>query len=1158
MMYLITGLVFSLYLAFVMWLGSLLHLQGSALWVLRGGLAAIGALAAAACVILLNKRKKAATPGQVIAGAPDDDLDLVLREAESKLASSQLGAGARYSSLPVVFLVGPQGSAKTTSMLYSGLEPELLAGQVYRDNAIIPTELANLWFAGKAIFLETGAKLIGDDSAWARVIRKMQPGRLHSVFSRAAQSPRAAVVCLDCEAFLKAGATEQSSAIARQLRGRLGEISRVLGINVPVYVLFTKLDRVPFFHDYVQNLRQEEVSQVVGVTLPLPAAITSGVYSEEMTRTLNESFDRLFLGLCDKRRDFLSRENDSNRLPGTYEFPREFRKLRNALVQFLVDLCRPSQLTTAPFLRGFYFCGVRPVVVNDAAPSPMTARQEKAFSGESGATRIFRLGEMVPEHPAAPMRSASAGRRVPQWVFLDHVFNDVVLADHAALGASASSTKTSALRRTLLASAAILSLLLSIAFITSYVGNRHLEQTVLDAARGISAADGASANLPSLDSLTRLETLRQSLETLADYDRNGAPFRMRWGLYSGSGLYPDVRKIYFDRFRQLLFAGTQDRMHASLVALPAVPGTDDNPGTAYDTLKAYLMTTSHHEKTDQQFLPTTLINRWLAGRTLDAERQQLARKQFDFYSKELYIANPYSPENDAGAVKHARAYLSQAGSAVPIYKAMLAEANRRFPTLNFNKKFPGTADVVVNNRDVSGAYSRDGWTFMQDAINNPDRYFKGEEWVLGEQVAATMDRAKLSAALKALYYPDFANQWRDYMRKGSVVRYENLNAAAAKLTRTSGPQSPLLSMFCLASQNTGVDDRDTVKAFKPLHSVVPPACADQYISKENAEYMRSLSDLELSLEDLLKQQGGNGSDRLADLTHEKARTALSITRQVALTIGIDPQGDVHDSVRRLLEAPITYADALLLRLGPQELNAKGKDLCAQLRPFFSKYPFNPRSQVKATLEDVNAVFRPQLGIIWVFYEQNLKKLLPKRGNEFVPDPSGGMNVTRGFLNFFNNAAAFSTALYGSSGTDPKLSYSMRPIFSPDIQSVRLTIDGQTADFTGQSTSPKTFTWPGAASGVKLSLREGGTDYVYPTWDGLWGVFSFVLEADAANERASGGTYEWRLRGGANARPVTGSRGQPIVSGFDIDTTPAPNVFRKGFFSQMGCVADIAK
>src|SRR5690606_24508572 len=106
---------------------------------------------------------------------------------------------------------------------------------------------------------------------------------------------------------------------------------------------FTRADRLPFFGDYVRTLSNEEASQVLGATIPMRSSL-GGVYAEEEARRLNTAFDQLFHSLADKRVHFLPRENDYTHVPGSYEFPREFRKLRTPLVRFLVDLCRPSQL----------------------------------------------------------------------------------------------------------------------------------------------------------------------------------------------------------------------------------------------------------------------------------------------------------------------------------------------------------------------------------------------------------------------------------------------------------------------------------------------------------------------------------------------------------------------------------------------------------------------------------------------------------------------------------------------------------------------------------------------------------------------------------------------------------------------------------------------
>ena len=41
-------------------------------------------------------------------------------------------------------------------MLHSGLEPELLAGQVYQNGNVAPTTSANVWFSRGSLFLEAG------------------------------------------------------------------------------------------------------------------------------------------------------------------------------------------------------------------------------------------------------------------------------------------------------------------------------------------------------------------------------------------------------------------------------------------------------------------------------------------------------------------------------------------------------------------------------------------------------------------------------------------------------------------------------------------------------------------------------------------------------------------------------------------------------------------------------------------------------------------------------------------------------------------------------------------------------------------------------------------------------------------------------------------
>lgn len=1100
-------------------------------------------------LFFLQQKKKSratATGADEAAGAGGDEISLLIGEANNRLGSAKAEPNARVANLPVYVVMGDTGSAKTSVMLNSGLDPELLAGQVYQNNVVAPTRTANIWFSRRALFVEAGGKLPAEQSKWARLVQKLSPRT--SVVGKGEQAPRAAVVCFDCENFTKPGVQEMAANAARTLRAKLGEISEGMGINLPVYVLFTKMDRLPFFTDYVRNLSNEEAMQVLGATLPMVTRRNEGVYAEEESARIAGHFEALFRSLADGRAVFLARENEAAKLPPAYEFPREFRKVRPAAVQFLVDLCRPSQLTTGPFLRGFYFTGVRPVVINESAPVAAAPQQQPGYGQASGATGIFRAGAQAPAQPmAAPVTTS---RKVPQWMFLSHFFNGVLLADRAAMGASGASTKTSAARRLLYIGAALLCLILIIGTTVSFFQNHALEARVRDAAHGIPSGESTGADLASAASLGKLETLRQSLETLVQWRREGAPWSYRWGLYAGNDLYPEARRVYFDRFRQLLFGQTRNSILQYLAGLPATPGPEYGP--TYAALKAYLIITSNHDKSTRLFLSPVLMQWWNSGRTIDAERQQLAQKQFDFYADELKEENPYTKENDTAVVEKARRYLAQFAGAERVYAFMLAEAGKSNPPINFNRQFPGSAQTVVETHEVAGAFSKGGWAFMKDAIAHADRYFSGEQWVLGDRATGNIDRGKLDTDLKARYYGDFVKEWRTYIKSASVVRYAGLKDASQKLLQLSGNQSPLLELMALASQNTAVDEASVAAIFQPAQAVVPPGSTDRFIAPPNQNYMNALVTLQTSIQQIADQPG-TPSDAAAQQTLTNAQQATVNTRQMAQTFRIDQEGHIEANVQKLLEDPITYAANLLRTLGPAELNGKGRDLCGQMRPLLAKYPFNGAATAQATPQEITAVFQPKTGALWQFVDANLQKALTRQGSQFVPNSSAGITVNPVFLAFLNRAAAFSDAAFQGGAPDPHFNYAVKPVVSPDTESIKLTIDGQTADFSGANSASKTFVWPGATHEAKLAVKfKGGTEFPFPSYDGYWAIFQMVGDAD----KHQGPLVEMTLRSGRQGRPILNPAGQPVTVRFEIAATPP--IFDRGYFSGLSCVAEVAK
>ncbi|HEX5481302.1 MAG TPA: ImcF-related family protein [Terriglobia bacterium] len=1155
----------------------LLHLKGANFAILLGAFAALGLIGAGALLWWLRSRQAAeAAKDADGAGAQggaqgDQEIDLLIRQAESRLRSSRLGRKAALGKMPVILIAGESGAGKTQAMQGSGFDPELLAGQVSQDDKVSPTRTVNLWFARDVVFVEAAGGLLAAPPAWAKLVRRIAPGGLPSILSRKGPAPRGAMVCVSCEGLLDPRAAQANASSLRQLRERLGECSRRLGISLPVYVLFTKLDRVAFFGDYAENLNDDETTQVLGATLSIPQGLSTGTYAEQQTKVLAAAFDELFYSLSDERPELLARERHPERLPGVYEFPREFRKLKAAAVQLLVDLCRPSQLTASPFLRGFYFAGMRSVVVEEAAPSLAEMQVPQAPDTDFGATRVFNVSQLRQPQASGALDSSGATkffdprklglgegrgavaaprtRSVQQPVFLNRLFGDVLLKDRAGLASSGASTRTNFWRRSLLAAAAVVCLIFSIGFIVSYLGNQGLESQVADAVK-VSAA--SQPNLPTPDSLQQLDHLRQPLEKLSDYNRNGAPLSLGWGLYTGHKLYPVACMAYSRKFRQALLDPVQTSLVASLRSLPSSPTGDY--GTAYDELRAYLITTTNPEQSRRDFLSPELLKTWSAGRPLTAQESQVASQQFDFYSDELQhsaqlgAASCFASKADPDAIAHARAYLNLFPPEERVYRAMLADASKNSSPVIFSSAYPNAAGIVTDTDEVPGAYTKTGWAFMQKALDSPQPYMKGEPWVLGTEVSSAPDVITLQQHLRQRYQSEFVNTWRKFLASAHVVPYSSLRDASHKLEALTGNRSPLLELFWLVSHHVSADP-EVAKIFQPVSKVVPPSDQAQYVSSANQNYLGALLNLKISLDQLAQQPPAGLNPGAPNPVTASAAQATNVTEQIAQGFTPDATGHVDDLTKRLLLAPITNARSVLPKPG-EALNGQGRALCGQLGLLLHKYPFdsNPHSPA-ASVAELNAIFQPNEGALSKFYTQNLVSVLTFTGSQYAPNPGAPIKLNPAFLRFFNRAMELQRALYSNGSPQPQLRFSLAPLPTAGVKTFSLTIDGQTLNYPGSAVQ---FTWsPATAREVRQTVGEGGVSY-----PGTWGIFSLFRDAQW---KPSGSGYDltWVQKNGERILYLPNT--QPMTVGVHLDMMGAPPIFQPRYFvSSLGCVSRVAE
>jgi type VI secretion system protein ImpL len=1148
-MYWVTILVLLIYMVLVWVSGSLLHLHGSDIWILRIVLALLGLIAAGAVLWYQRSVKKANEPPPEDGSQPSgtDDLDTVVREAIRRLKHSTLGKGTNLGSLPLVFVLGDPGSTKTTVVIHSALDPELLAGQVYRDTEVLPTSSANIWYTRQAIFVDPAGGMMGQADRWRRLVKLLQPARFSAAIGKRAQAPRAAIVCFDCENFLQSGASETTVSAARRLSVRLQEVSQLLGISFPVYVLFTRVDRISFFAEFVRGMSKDEVAEVLGATLPLHS-LNAGVYADEETRRLTKAFDEIFYSLAERRILLLPREHEGDKLPGIYEFPRELNKLRTLLVQFLVDLARPSHLGTNPFLRGFYFTGVRPIVVDDVVAARSMAIDTPEADLNSGATQIFRGGASLVQQAPVAVRSGGP-RRMPQWVFLTSLFNDVLVKDRVALATSGASSRVNLLRRFALGAVVFVGLVCLTGFLVSFFRNRALETNVQEAVSDLGSLQTATGQAASLNDLQKLERLRGELVTLSDYEDNGAPWSMRWGLYVGDRVYRDSKPVYFDRFRRLLFGETQKRVADSLLALPDKPAANapnDAYEKAYNDLKAYLITTepTDHDKSTKEFLTPVLMTHWVNGRDIDNDRKNLAGLQFDYYAVELAKENPFSTGSSRMLIEQARAYLQQFAGIDRFYAQLLSKASQNNRDLSFNEQYPDSVGIILSSHKVKGAFTRSGFQFVQDALKTPATYMSGEEWVLGKTGAQDIDQVMVKQKLTERYDQDFVKEWNEVLKTSSFTGYRDNADADKKLEKLTAPTSPLLVLLYFVSHNADIAPPEVKTPFAPVQAVAPPGPADKppdrYISAATGDYIKALGKLQTDFHALAASPGAPDPSALASAQGSAGAASTAVTNTIT-SVPVDSQFGNQEQVRRLLEEPINAAYALLKR-GPVDIaNGSAKALCSQFAGVGSKYPFDPNSAQDASLDQLYAVFGPNADV-WKKLNDDVKPFVLKVGSRYVANPSATVKPLPSFLLFMNRVAGLSETLYPSGTPPPHFAYTLKQLPS-NLEGVEVKIGSETLAGEG---AQKSFVWTGAPDDILVTTKGGDT---LDSFNGPWAAFHFVARAHYLGS----GKLEWVNE--TNGKPIILPTGKQKSYDFLLQVSGTANPF----FDMQGmkCVPQVA-
>jgi type VI secretion system protein ImpL len=958
-------------------------------------------------------------------------------------------------------------------VMSSNLNFQTLPSQRQAEQKFIrPTGSVDWRVTSDAVFVDTAGRFQSegiDAEEWASLletIKKYRSNRPVDGF----------ILAVNAENVLKSDDRDLEE-LAKVLRARLDETIQRLKVRFPVYVVFTNADSIEGFRDSFSSSKSEDKTLVWGATIPLEK-------SENAQSLFDGEYELLHNSLMKRRLVRLSAPFPPVRQLRIFNFPLHFGSARRKFGTFINALFRPNPFSENPFLRGFYFT---------AAPAAKSGGNAPPTVGNS--------------------------------YFTERFFRDVVLRDKDLVKTFLATRQRAPIFGwlvTLLGGFIVLALLV-MSGISLATNNQMLKDAETRGQKLIQMVKADAGNNPLKknenavqDELNTTEQLRVLLARLDENERNGAPWYMRFGLYSGNTVYkkhllpiylsvieqrfkaPAVAKLETDLRK---FADSQPVANASKLTEAEEKLLEKN----LNLLKAYLMLSGEHaENAQASHVANTLREYWVSESKTPPGMRSIAEQQLEFWAKQIDRPDTDVQFNriklDPKLVADARNKLQAFPAPYRYLSRKVSEISKQIddtigPTTLQRLLTDGGADagLMTGSYAVPSAFTRPGLELMNDAIANADEEMKKDDWVMGEAGKTDLSRTTESSQIQDRYLRDYAMHWNLFVRGVDVKEYKNRNEAANAFQAFSGPSSPMRILMreiakntnlsakpevedwwpwiksFFVKQKTGPGNSEPEKAFRPLFTFVgtkdQKAPAETYAS-EMSKVFASLN-TKASSDSALKKIGeeftsSNGDDDKLEIKKRES-TILAL-------LGPFNETGSSQEVAALLQEPLTRLKALLGEGGIEQLKKAWADQILPAAKDIEKgYPFDDSSS-EADLKNLTSFLAPGDGKLSKFYDDKLKNYFEVSNGQYKQKEGVGVAFTEEFVTYLNNALNLRTALFGTSPT-PKFEYDFAFSSGKDVL-VEIVIDGQKTDSQGTGSLKGTFPAAGSAeTGVILKLAS---------------------------------------------------------------------------------------
>ncbi|MBW2529690.1 MAG: type VI secretion system membrane subunit TssM [Deltaproteobacteria bacterium] len=1185
------------------------------------GLVVFRRIRAARAARALEKAIAQQAQDQVQASKPEDraeiqELQRQMLEGIAAIKRSKLGRGGGNAlySLPWYAMVGPPGAGKTTALRHSGLSFPYLDPNGTGIRGVGGTRNCDWWFTNEAILLDTAGRYTteeADHDEWMAFLGMLKNYRQHKPLN-------GVVVAVAVDELIDAS-EDEIRQVGERVRDRIDEMQQTLQMVLPVYVMFTKCDLVAGFVEFFGDLRRSERGQPWGATLGLSddKSEPGKVFDREFDLLVEHLHKRTILRMGMQRG---GRREKERVYQFPLEFAAIKRNLSDFVAAAFQPAPPPAskkaKVVHDPILRGFYFTSgtqegkplERVVGAMGRAFGLRAAdkEDEPAVEPKSYFLRDVFTGIVFPDQDVAALTEEELRRKRLQRMLaaLMAAMVALVLLVPAVLSYMKNQDLVATTQRVSDEAAEVDWTDGQPA--TGKVDRldrlrQHLE--LLDQYREEGAPIGYRWGMYQGDRLFE-PTLEQYIHSLRDGFIDPVKARLETNLRQATGAK------YLEEYETLKTYLLLDNRPPPAGNFKHLQQYGDWQTSRLTTVWASILrpSTSIPERDLRaKILPHTTyyVNLLKRGVVKGPELDQALVQQVRDVLRRVGPSRRYYDQFVTVLIDQK---IDEAGSAT--------RDNLMYPPITLRDMFADRPDVLNKlsskrkQREnkwmvVQGPYTTRGRETVLASLENGYELLEREKWVVPLTIEEKQQGDKIKQALARVrqdYDEQYITQWVEFFRDIEVAIPTNNVEAIEEFKVLSTPDWPYWRLLRALRDHTQFQKEEEAAE----EATKKGGVIDQIKRRVQNKVSRKLRT------DVTRLGIGGGAGERVDPVPEKFKSMVefgfpappkegeppppsglssyvSNLEQLAgeMTVVAEgpPSADTATATE-LFEKAVKETESLLLTLDRTGQQLMSELLLNPLRQSYkamvhsaggsasglwevevwpsyrdnikNRYPFNRAAKRDASYDDAVAFFSPNGGVLWGFYDTNLKSFHRKVKHQFIPttrlagNPRPAKPYTPFHPNLYNcleRSDEITDALWAAGGEAPKVVFKINlKTVSPIVSEVVFEVDGQERKYRNEKEQWKTFQWPGpdGPSGASLRVRGAGGLSEELRREGPWGIYR-LFEAGRTSARADDDSQfdvEWQM-----AAP-------PVTVKIQVKPSRANHPFSRAFFRNTNCPPSI--